>query len=83
MDSLFSFPVGLFHPLQHAGLSRRTTIRRRSVQSSYWRTQARLSVLIHKAATYTVRALCVLGAESFALGRVCHRYTTKVRSSNT
>src|SRR5688572_5211153 len=24
MDSLFSFPVGLFHPLQHAGLSRRT-----------------------------------------------------------
>jgi len=27
MDSLFSFPVGLFHPLQHAGLSRRTTSR--------------------------------------------------------
>ena len=25
MDSLFSFPVGLFHPLQHAGLSRRST----------------------------------------------------------
>jgi phosphoserine phosphatase RsbU/P len=24
MDSLFSFPVGLFHPLQHAGLSRRS-----------------------------------------------------------
>ena len=24
MDSLFSFPVGLFHSLQHAGLSRRT-----------------------------------------------------------
>jgi hypothetical protein len=24
MDSLFSFPVGLSHPLQHAGLSRRT-----------------------------------------------------------
>ena len=24
MDSLFSFPVGLFHPLQHAGLTRRT-----------------------------------------------------------
>ena len=23
MDSRFSFPVGLFHPLQHAGLSRR------------------------------------------------------------
>jgi hypothetical protein len=21
MDSLFSFPVGLFHPLQHAGFS--------------------------------------------------------------
>jgi hypothetical protein len=24
MESLFSFLVGLFHPLQHAGLSRRT-----------------------------------------------------------
>ena len=24
MDSLFSFPVGLFRPLQHAGLSRRS-----------------------------------------------------------
>src|SRR5260370_13554905 len=30
MDSLFSFPVGLFHPLQHAGLSRRTPSRRPS-----------------------------------------------------
>src|SRR5499427_7887701 len=28
MDSLFSFPVGLFHPLQHAGLSRRSPIGR-------------------------------------------------------
>jgi hypothetical protein len=28
MDSLFSFPVGLFHPLQHAGLSRRSTYNR-------------------------------------------------------
>src|SRR5436305_9991285 len=27
MDSLFSFPVGLFHPLQHAGLARRTPSR--------------------------------------------------------
>jgi hypothetical protein len=24
MDSLLSFPVGLFHPLQHDGLSRRS-----------------------------------------------------------
>src|SRR6202043_1440915 len=24
MDSLLPFPVGLFHPLQHAGLSRRS-----------------------------------------------------------
>jgi hypothetical protein len=30
MDSLFSFPVGLFHPLQHAGLSRRSPSSRRS-----------------------------------------------------
>ena len=28
MDSLLSFPVGLFHPLQHAGLSRRSPSRR-------------------------------------------------------
>src|SRR6478752_5258120 len=28
MESLFSFPVGLFHPLQHAGLSRRTPVSR-------------------------------------------------------
>ncbi len=27
MDSLFSFPVGLFHPLQHAGSSRRSPIK--------------------------------------------------------
>jgi hypothetical protein len=32
MDSLLSFPVGLFHPLQHAGLARRTPINRLSVQ---------------------------------------------------
>jgi hypothetical protein len=31
MESLFSFPVGLFHPLQHAGLSRRTPSSRPSV----------------------------------------------------
>jgi len=28
MDTLLSFPVGLFHPLQHVGLSRRTPSRR-------------------------------------------------------
>ena len=26
MDSLLSFPVGLLHPLQHAGLSRRSPV---------------------------------------------------------
>src|SRR5207302_6905128 len=31
MESLFSFPVGLFHPLQHAGLSRRTPSRRQDL----------------------------------------------------
>src|SRR6516165_5585042 len=35
MDSLFSFPVGLFHPLQHAGLSRRTPECRRSARRSW------------------------------------------------
>ena len=34
MDSLFSFPVGLFHPLQHAGLSRRSLYRRS--QFAHW-----------------------------------------------
>src|SRR2546425_9551621 len=33
MESLFSFPVGLFHPLQHAGLSRRSPDRRPTVQN--------------------------------------------------
>jgi hypothetical protein len=32
MDSLLSFPVGLFHPRQHAGLSRRTLVCRPSAQ---------------------------------------------------
>ena len=32
MESLFSFPVGLFHPLQHAGLSRRSPHCRQSAQ---------------------------------------------------
>src|SRR5271157_874368 len=32
MASLFSFPVGLLHPLQHAGLSRRTPSGRQSIQ---------------------------------------------------
>src|SRR5882724_9910317 len=34
MDSLLSFPVGLFDPLQHAGLSRRTPDRRQSSLNS-------------------------------------------------
>src|SRR5580692_7813927 len=29
----FSFPVGLFHPLQHAGLSRRSPVCRRSTRT--------------------------------------------------
>src|SRR6266851_10096739 len=33
MDSLLSFPVGLFHPLQHAGLSRRSPDCRPLVQN--------------------------------------------------
>src|SRR5690348_6142992 len=41
MESLFSFPVGLFHPLQHAGLSRRTPDGRRFGRSSYEKTCAR------------------------------------------
>jgi hypothetical protein len=33
MDSLLSFPVGLFHPLQHTGLSRRSPNGRRPCKS--------------------------------------------------
>jgi hypothetical protein len=33
MDSLLSFPVGLFHPLQHAGLSRRSLVCQRLAQN--------------------------------------------------
>jgi len=33
MDSLFSFPVGLFHPLQHAGLARRSPVGRQLVNN--------------------------------------------------
>ena len=33
MDSLLSFPVGLFHPLQHAGLSRRSPVGRPSTHN--------------------------------------------------
>jgi hypothetical protein len=33
MDSLLSFPVGLFHPLQHAGLSRRSPVCRQTADN--------------------------------------------------
>src|SRR3984893_4839769 len=33
MDSLLSFPVGLFHPLQHAGLSRRSPVCRQCIRN--------------------------------------------------
>ena len=33
MDSLLSFSVGLFHPLQHAGLSRRSPVSRPLIQN--------------------------------------------------
>ena len=45
MDSLFSFPVGLFHPLQHAGLSRRTPSGRRLTPRELFTTVVGASVL--------------------------------------
>ena len=36
MESLFSFPVGIFHPLQHAGLSRRSPDCRRFARTIFW-----------------------------------------------
>jgi hypothetical protein len=40
MESLFSFPVGRLHPLQHAGLSRRTPSGRRSASYRQWEEKA-------------------------------------------
>ena len=42
MDSLLSFPVGLFHPLQHAGLSRRSPSCRLSARSVLFEVKSRL-----------------------------------------
>jgi hypothetical protein len=36
MGSLFSFPVGLLHPLQNAGLARRSPICRQSIRQARW-----------------------------------------------
>jgi hypothetical protein len=43
MESLFSFPVGLFHPLQHAGSSRRTPDCRQPRQSWLWQAESECS----------------------------------------
>src|SRR5438105_14858119 len=48
MDSLLSFPVRLFHPLQHAGLSRRTPSCRPAGSCPDQSIQERLSVLIRR-----------------------------------
>src|SRR5437667_9276114 len=49
MESLFSFPVGLFHPLQHAGLSRRTPSGRKWPELSAFRDRMLSSIqgLVH------------------------------------
>src|SRR6266849_532169 len=52
MDSLLSFPVGLSHPLQHAGLSRRSPVCR---QSGSYRVAARM--VVPSAVTSTGSAL--------------------------
>src|SRR5262249_8506632 len=46
MDSLCSFPVGLSHPLQHAGLSRRSTYNRVVGKVALCQKQARPSFRI-------------------------------------
>ena len=50
MDSLLSFPVGLFHPLQHDGLSRRSPVGR---QSGRYRMVAQIEM--PSATTFTKR----------------------------
>jgi hypothetical protein len=55
MDSLLSFPVGLFHPLQHAGLSRRSPSGRPLVHNRQIRC-APMNVEI-RVATFTSCAL--------------------------
>src|SRR6266705_3458040 len=54
MDSLLSFPVGLFHPLQHAGLSRRSPGR----QTGSWTSSGNGTALL--AARSAVQLLSLL-----------------------
>ena len=42
MESLFSFPVGLLHPLQHAGLPRRSPYCRPTDRNARFRASTRL-----------------------------------------
>ena len=73
MDSLLSFPVGLFRPLQHAGLSRRSPSRRRSGRSyALW---ARLKVVllqdkVQKATRTFTSALVVFSQGAAVLANV-------------
>src|SRR5207249_3176300 len=72
MDSLLSFPVGLFHPLQHAGLSRRspsTPQLGRNLRPSIARALRRP---VLRVADFTSRCLLSWASTLFA-GRVTDR----------
>jgi len=59
MDSLLSFPVGLFHPLQHAGLSRRSPSRRQTATnpscSVYYQVVAKRRLVMQRFSYLPVR----------------------------
>src|SRR5215472_9205139 len=57
MDSLFSFPVGLFRPLQHAGLSRRSQYCRRFTPNFRSTSKWTLTTWILEAPRSNLRAL--------------------------
>jgi hypothetical protein len=76
MDSLLSFPVGLFHPLQHAGLSRRSPSSR---QPGSCRAVARIEMLC--AVTSTCGASG--GIESEMLNEVLHFVPVGTRRFNS
>jgi hypothetical protein len=77
MDSLFSFPVGLFHPLQHAGLSRRTPSGRLIVlntrRSRLSRGRSEVSSLIRSNHGAVRQRRPFIGPESPIVGRAPFR----------
>src|SRR5262245_59692155 len=69
MDSLFSFPVGLFRPLQHAGLSRRTPVDRQERPSGNIDVDRQCEGAYTASVAKEQRGLAVVGAPSQRMGQ--------------